>query len=389
VVIAIGIVLTARMLGPEQFGVLGTFFAIASVASLVLRFLLVGASRFAAGALEADEREVVLAAAGRVLALVTAITAGLLIGAIAFSEAINELLRVDVFAGPALIALLVPAMGYELVISGLLLGQGRIGTVGAVWAIESIARIALTVVLVATNGITGALVAYVASVYVASTVATMRIGGLRWRLPSSSHLAGTATTSLASALVIAIACVPQYLDLVLVRTYLDPVQAGWYATAGTVSGFLFVIGMPICLAIHPRVVTANLRGQSAAPVLLSHLGALIVVGGSAVIGARLLGAPVLGAVFGEAFAGAADVLPFILARTSGTLALLLAGTYAIACAKNRVVLLGSAPALFAIMGLPVLQPEIQHAGALSAAGAILAATLVTVATLDRGGLPTR
>jgi O-antigen/teichoic acid export membrane protein len=375
------IVISARLLGPREFGLLGTLLAFISIVTLVLRPVLMAAASVASAARVEGQSDRVNGVNGR--ALTAAIPAAGLAAAVGLVLAplLQGPLQIHGAAPIVLVGILIVALVYNQVATGSVLGLEHTGTFGLIIAGEPVVRTAVTLALIGPLGVAGALSAYLLSLIVASAAAIVRVGGLGWGMPSRSTRASLFHTGWTSTALVTAVAAAQYLDIVAVRASVDALQAGWYATAGTISGFLFVLGVPICLAAYARFVADRDVGHSSTAALGADAAALLAAGVGATVLAVGLAAPVVELAFGPEFLGAAGLTPVLLAKTSANLLLFLFGSYGLAEGRSRPVLIAAIPVFAPVLLIPALHLTAGTAALLGLGCTAIAATCCLGAAL--------
>jgi len=380
VISAVCLVVSARLLGPLEFGVLATLLAAVSTATFLTRSILLAAARASAVAREARQEQALRGVCGRALVAVTVWGALTLAVSYWLAHPIDRLLHTGGTTPILLSTLLVAVLIYSQVVAGLLLGLERTGTYALMMTADPIVRTALTIPLIGLMGAGGAIGAFVISAATACFLGTARIGCPGWKTPAEPALMSLLTTAVASAILISITAVAQYMDVLSIRAYAHPLEAGLYATANTLAGVLFVVGMPVCLAAYPRFVRAVRAGEARASHLLRDASTIASLGIIAFVASFVLAEPVVVLGLGAEFAGAASLTPALTAKTALNLGLLLIGSYGLALHRSRLVLVASTPAAIPAIVLPILQPSVGEVALLSCAATSVGIAMCLVAT---------
>ena len=128
------------------------------------------------------------------------------------------------------------------------------------------------------------------------------------RLTFTRCAAGLATGLATLSLIGGIALL-QNGDLVLLRGYGRPEDAGLYAACASLGNLFVTVTAPLYVPAFPRALTAYRRGQGTRAILVGVLTPIGLAGVAAVVGALVLGELVIAVLFGADFLGAASILP--------------------------------------------------------------------------------
>ena len=215
-------------------------------------------------------------------------------------------------------AVLAPFVAVSVVLAvarGLLLGDGRVGTVAWTFLIGTAARLVLGLGLVIPFGVTGALIGTLGGECAALIVALVPV------MRRDGEVIGAAALELRSVVIAAVAVTGLFLfstvDLLLARHYLPDAVTGSYVAAATIGKTVLALPAAAMSVYYPRLVAAWRDGR---PEMLRT--ALVVVSGLAAVGGLVVAAVpalLLRLLYGDNFADAADlvrILALIAALTS-------------------------------------------------------------------------
>jgi glycosyltransferase involved in cell wall biosynthesis/O-antigen/teichoic acid export membrane protein len=313
-------VAVSRLLGPEEYGHLAALLAVIIVMSVPLSVAqTVVAKRSAMLRSEGRDSEIDAVGAGTTKALaVFGVVGGIILVAIA--PLLAWFLHTE--AGAA--ALLGPYWFLSLTLSvplGLLQGRLRFGAFSSIAIISVAVRLAAGIGLVwAGFGVTGAIVgtvlAQAASLVMGLLLTRMRMG---WRRARATVAAlrgefGPALVGLSSFWLLA------EVDVILARRFLDPADAGFYASAGLLARALLFLPGAISIAALPRFAEAR-DGEEASRRLKLATAAVGVLVLLAFPLLSLLREPIIALAFGDAFRPAAGLVP-LLGAGMGLMALI-------------------------------------------------------------------
>jgi glycosyltransferase involved in cell wall biosynthesis/O-antigen/teichoic acid export membrane protein len=313
-------VAVSRLLGPEEYGHLAALLAVIIVMSVPLSVAqTVVAKRTARLRVEGGEADISTLAAGTTKALAIFGVAGAIV-LVAIAPLLAWFLHTE--AGAAV--LLAPYWLVSLMLSaplGLLQGRLRFGAFSSI-AVASVAvRLFAGVGMVwagfgVTGAIMGTVLAQVASLALALTLAGV---GMAWRRVRAtlSVLRGEFISTLAA---LSSFWLLAEIDVILARRYLDPTEAGFYASAGLLARALLFLPGAISIVALPRFAEAR-NGEEASRRLklaTGTIGILLLVAYPLLV---LLRGPVVSLAFGEAFVPSAGLVP-LLAAGMGLMALI-------------------------------------------------------------------
>ncbi len=374
----VSVTLSARLLGPANFGLLGALVSIASVATVVLSPLYTMAAHIAAVALVRQDVHAVRGLTAPTLVGTGALALLILAALLVWAEPINAFFHVSGSGTVALLAPLLAGLACIQVLKGFLAGLQRFRAFAAATALEALVRAALTGPLVLVFGVFGAVTSYLGGVVAADAWALGCLGKVGWRLPAWEQVPGPGWTAAGTALVTLVVAVLQYGDLVLLRWYASAEEVGMYAATGALGNTLFTLAVPLTLPAFPRALLAHQAGQPTWPILRRALAPVAVGGLVATFAAAWLGLSVASYVFGSPFQGVGPLLPPYLAKTTALIALALLGQHAVAVGRMGALGSGAALALAAPVVLTALHAQPYMAAMISFGIATGAATLVGV-----------
>ncbi len=228
---------------------------------------------------------------------------------------------------------------------GVLQGNYRFAGLAATFVVEAAVRCVVGLALVAAGfGVTGATVGLTAS-FVAVWVHVRVLERRRQGEPVSPTLARDVRLY---AVPVAVLLVGQIIvnngDLLIAKRALDPETAGVYAAIALVGRAVFFLSWSVATTLFPAAARRNEEGESSDALLRSGLAIVAAMGVGFVVGARLLGDPVLGRVFGPEYGNVADPLSrYALATSLFALAnLIVSHRLSMGRLRPALVLLGGA-----------------------------------------------
>ncbi len=329
--------INGRVLGPSDFGLLGALVGVIAFAQLALRPLAMAATHHAIMG-----RALTSPRAARELVTLGAATAALLLLpflalAALLAEPLDQIFHASGRLPIALVGALLAVVIGQQVVTGVLLGAHRFFTQGIVSLVDAAARALATFPGAIVFGVSGSLAAYLFGQIAAAAAAVIALGGLAWSRPSLADLAASGRVGMAATSLVLGSALLQNGDLVVLRWYGQPAEAGLYAACASVGTLLVAVSVPLYTPSFPRVIAALQDRHPTRPILISTLALVLALGGGASLVSLWLGAPVLRLTFGPPFADAAAILPVYLLKTSLVVAVGVVGQHALAVAGSRMV----------------------------------------------------
>lgn len=286
-----------RLMGPAEYGALGTV-----LAAMVMLGVPLGALQTAASALVAQHGPS-RATARRALRAVTlwSLLAGAATGACA--PLLRDYFHLDSVLQSALLAPYLVVAAVAAAARGLLLGDRRIGTVANTYLVATAVRLVLGVALAVPFGVAGALLATVLSEVAALLVALKRLSSAEGDEAHGLKLGAVAHAGIAVTGLFLFSTV----DLLLARHHLTGDASGAYVAAATVAKTVLALPAGIMAAVFPRLLAAW-GGPGTRQALRS---AAVAVTGPAVLGAAVIVALpslVLAVLYGSGYADATGLV---------------------------------------------------------------------------------
>lgn len=199
-------------------------------------------------------------------------------GVLLATSVVQDFFRLASSLDAAVLAPFVAVSVVLAIVRGLLLGDGRVGTVAWTFLLGTAARLALGLGLVAPFGVTGALVGTLAGEAVALAVALVAVRRRRGSSPTAAPI-GLRSVALAGFAVTGLFLFST-VDLLLARHYLPDAATGAYVAAATIGKTVLALPAAAMSVYYPRLVAAwRVDGR---PTVLRS--ALIVVSGLAALG---------------------------------------------------------------------------------------------------------
>ncbi len=220
------------------------------------------------------------------------------------SEPLDRLFHASGLLPVALLGPLLAVVVGQQIVSGALLGAERFSAQGITTLTDAAVRALVTYPAAILFGVTGSLTAYLVGQIAAIAVAVTALGGFAWFRLSPRDLEVSGRLGLASVSLVLGTALLQNGDLVALRWYGEPTDAGLYAACASVGTLLAAISVPIYLPSFPRALAATRARRRTRPILLTTLALVLGLAATAALGSLWLGAPVLRLSFGTPFAAA-------------------------------------------------------------------------------------
>jgi O-antigen/teichoic acid export membrane protein len=381
--------LAARLLQPAEFGLLGALLAVSSIATIVLRPAGFGMTQLAAFVADTSKDHLRgLGGVSLVVGLATAVLLGALIAAL--DDALATALQASSFWPIWLLAPVLASLTCYHLTNGVLIGAQRYAGIALTGILESAVRLAATVPLVMHLGVAGSLASYMLGQAAAVALSIRLLGGLTWRAPPVSDLVHATTTGASAFMLVVSVSLLQHGDLLLLRWYGQPDEAGLYAANASIGNLFVALASPLFVPAFPRALAAHRSGHPTLPILLFTLVPVSIGGLVAATVSIWLGPLIITLLFGATFADAGAFLALYLGKITALLAAGMLGQHAIATGRSSVLRIAALAPLVGLLAMAFSKPD----AALSALLACLAAIalLVTISvgmTVDRRrGRPT-
>lgn len=298
-------VLVGRLLGPEQYGVFGSLFAL-SYLLLILSWGVAFVSTKYVSELVGAERAGFMR--GTFLR-VGVLTGALFLGLAAASPLVAGFLRLADPLLVVLVGLTVLVGPLNAVNRGALRGLERFVTLGSVQVGTAAVKLLVGVGLVLVGfGVFGA----IAGIVVATLLSLTAVGVLlrRWYLSGGSYggFDGVYRFALPSLLVAFCFTVPTNADVVIVKHLFSAHQAGLYTSVSVFGKVLVFLPVGIAGAMFPKAAKRETEGEATMGLLRRALLYTGLLAGGAAAVLVVLPDLFLGLLYGGAYVGAAGLL---------------------------------------------------------------------------------
>jgi O-antigen/teichoic acid export membrane protein len=351
------VALNARLLGPDGFGLVGALLGVSSLASVLLRPASYAATHLAIAAHARSDSSALRALLGFSVAVSVALSIILVIVLLVLGAPLNTLLQTSGLLPLALLAPLLAGSASLQLTSGLLSGAHRFAWLAAASIVESAARAVVIAPLAVLWGVSGSLAAYVTGQIAGVAFSVLRAGGLAWQRPPMQDLVDGLRTGLSAVSLVAGVALLQNGDLILLRWYGHPDDAGLYAACTSLGNLFVTLSAPLYVPAFPRALAAHRQGQPTHVILLSGIAPILAAGILATVGSIWLGPLTVGTLLGPAFEAAGRVLPIYLAKTTALVMVGVLGQHAMATGRGSALHVAVPVALGGLTILGVLRPD--------------------------------
>jgi O-antigen/teichoic acid export membrane protein len=331
----VAMAISARMLGAEDFGLLGAALGLVSMVGVAARPTNIVATHLAARAVSMKSARELRGLAS--IALMLCVGLGVILVLVSMSELdlLQSFLRIPDLGPVLALAVVVAATIGSLMLTGLVAGQHRFWILATAAVADPLTRALVIFPLVLFLGVTGSLLSYVAGLLATYVVALISVGGIGRTIPSWSQARASAGVAMSSlALTLAVALV-QNGDLVLLRSYAAPDEVGQYAAAASIGGLVFILCAPIYIPAFPKTVSAHAEGKPTWPILRDVLLLVTAIGVVMIAGSVWLGSSAAQLLFGPAFSGTGTYLPAYISKIVALVVFYVFGQHALAVGDTR------------------------------------------------------
>lgn len=369
----IAVTLSARLLGASEFGLLGAILAISSAATVLLRPLSYAATQLAAALHTQAGAASVRGLGGLAIAVGSVLAVFLPILLAAVAVPIGAVLQTtDVWTIVSLGPLIAAIVCLQLM-TGILAGAHRFTWLAATLVVDAAIRALVIGPLAVLVGVSGAVAAYAVGQVSAVGFSIACLGGPSRRLPTLRELFSALRVGTSAALLLGAVAMLQHGDLLLLRWYGRPEDAGLYAACATIGNLFITLAGPLFVPAFSRALVAHRGCRPTLPILLGALTPIVAAGVFASLAAIWLGNPIAKLLFGAGFDGSGSILPAYLAKTTALVVSGTVGQHSLATARGKAVHWAFVPALLGLATVVLVRPgPVGAAVTMFVAGAVLA-----------------
>jgi len=309
-------VLTARMLGPRDFGFLGPVLALVASLRGIEQPLQLSIAGFVS-TLQAESGA--LSARPAIAWISKRVVLVAFIGAMALAAGSPSAARAMQL--PSATPLLLVAAGIPLwwlwsALAGSLQGLQRFAARGGVDAGGAAAKVVFGVVLIALGwGVAGALVGSLlgaATAVLGGRLAVRRLQNPPGGSPETRGWgAKLAWSALPSGVALVLLTLMYSVDVLAVGQYFPPQETGLYAASSTLAKAVLFIGLPVSYAMFPKVIARNAQGERehARRLLMACLAYTTALAGCGAALLSVLSGNVVQILLGSAYVDTSGVVP--------------------------------------------------------------------------------
>lgn len=343
-----------RWLGPASYGVLSSVVALmllSGVPALIATSVIVKyAAEFSATGADGKVHALYVRAVwwlGAIASILVALS-------VLYSGEISAFLRLN-DPGLVIIASFGIALGLAIpAFRGVLQGVQDFSRLAVSTAVEGLGKAILGVLLTVVGfGLRGAVAGYAAGTLIALTYSYFALTRYRVSMPAAIGVAVggllKATTGVAAAILGT--TLLSSIDLILVKHFFPPEQAGIYAAASLAGKVLLFVGGFIPPLVLPKVAARNAQGSSASSILLLSIAMSAALSAVGLLCTALMPHAIIRLFAGASYDGAASILLPYAAAMAVLAMLQIASNYLIGVHRYRfavVLLAGGVAEIVAI-----------------------------------------
>jgi len=298
-----------RKLGPSDYGVFGVLLSVLYIIIIPLMALQTTISKFVAELEVKNEKgklSYLFLKSFKRTGLV-----GLLIGIvfILLSPLMSGFLKIGSVVPLIIIGILMVFIFLIPVLRGFLQGLQRFKMLGFTFIIESITKIVVGIPLILLGfGINGAVAGFVLSFFFPLVFVFYSIKKFFKETGEKFSTSEIYKYSF-PVLIMLLGLTGLYtIDVILVKRFFDPIDAGYYAALSLFGKIVFFASMSISMVMFPKVSELNSKKADARPLLLKSLIIVLFIGGVASSLYILFPGPILGLLFGKEYLAVKNLL---------------------------------------------------------------------------------
>ena len=306
------LLIMGRVLGPEDFGILGALFAIFYIACLIGQAL---REAIATKVAEVKAKDGEIASVAACLKIVKKLVIICLLPCVAFiivSKPVADFFNVGSIWPVIIVAFSIfTALTLDIVL-GLLQGLQRFKSLGIVgYTISQGLKVVFGLVFVWVGwSLLGAVGALFASTAIATFVG---LAIVKNQLVNAIHSSTDATLRLGPILLPTIILavflsMPASVDVMLVTHFFGGTDAGIYNAVATIGKVVFFLPMAVTMILLPRATEKHILGIDARPILLRSLGISLILSGIVVVICWAFPENIVRLFFGEEYLAATSLI---------------------------------------------------------------------------------
>src|SRR3989344_5346448 len=291
-----------RTLGPEDYGVFGVLLSIIYIIVMPLMAIQTTLSRYVTELNVKNEKEKLAYLFSKSLKKIG--TFGLIISIlfIVMSPLLSSFLKIEIISpliilgSSILFAFLVP------VVRGFLQGVQNFKILGLTFIIESFSKIFFGIPLVFLGlGVNGAIAGFALSFFLPLIVLLYFVKNLFKERKMKFDTSGVYKYSF-PVLIMLLALTGLYTwDVVLVKRFFDPIEAGQYAALSLFGKIIFFATLSISMVMFPKILELNSQNKESLPLLFKSIIITLFLGGTASFIYFLIPKFIVAMLFGEEY----------------------------------------------------------------------------------------
>jgi O-antigen/teichoic acid export membrane protein len=298
-----------RQLGPGEYGTFGVLLSVLYFIIIPLMALQTTLSKFVAELNVKEERgklSYLFLKSFKKIGLL-----GLFIGLlfILVSPLLSKFLRIGSGVPLIIIGILMTFIFLIPVLRGFLQGLQRFKLLGLTFIIESITKIIIGVPLILLGfGVNGAVAGFVLSFFFPLAFVFYFIRKFFKEVHEKFNTSNIYKYSFPVLLMLLGLTGLYTIDVVLVKRFFNPVDAGFYAALSLFGKIMFFASMSISMVMFPKVSESSSRREDSRHLLLKSLIITLVIGGTGTLLYLFFPGLILGLLFGEEYLAVKNLL---------------------------------------------------------------------------------
>lgn len=302
-------ILTARVLGPEAFGILGVVLALYQVLAQTIGPFSLVTAKYVAEYHAVGNRPATAALLRRIMRLLVWVGVVSLLAIGAISPLIRSFLHLDSSRTVILVSLLFAAsLGMEMA-RGVLQGLHAFGQLALNQIAEALARLIVGIGLLAVGlTVDGAIVAYILGVIGAIVLVAPRLRAMT-RDPGPRPALGPILAYTRAVTLMGVSnIVLANASIILVKHYFSAYDAGIFAAVVSFGRILYLVATVFLTTMFPSLAALRATNQSSVRLIALNLTVLTAISVCAIAVLAVLGNALVRIVYGDAYLPAAPLL---------------------------------------------------------------------------------
>ncbi len=306
----------ARKLGPEDYGILEALLSLLLIILIPISTIQAVVARFSSVYIGSQKHECIYLLMKEGFKKLFGLGIILFVFISILSPFISDFLRISsiipvVFLGMAVfLSILLP------VSRGILLGMQNFNQFGLNISLEKIVLFISGVGLVG-FGVNGAMFSLVLSLFIVLFLSVIPLGKIKYKKPSKSlKRANIIRYSIPVFISLSAIAIISNIDMIIVKHYFDPLQAGGYATINILGKLLFLLSLNIANVIYPKASELYIKKTGSVFLLRKGLFYMGIISLFTIIVYALFPQQIVNLIFGKQYLNYTSLLvPYTIFMT--------------------------------------------------------------------------